>query len=69
MCILYVQGAFILVGNNHFGYPLLIFMALGVFMYAVWRFWEGVTGQGSDDNFGKFKNFFKYRLSPFVSVT
>lgn len=61
------QGAFILVGNNQFGYPLLIFMALGVFMYAGWRFWEGVTGQGSDDTFGKFKNFFKYRLSPFVS--
>lgn len=61
------QGAFILVGNNQFGYPLLIVMALTVYMYACWRFWEGVTGQGSDDAFGKFKNFFKYRLSPLVS--
>ncbi|KAL0022300.1 hypothetical protein WJX79_007413 [Trebouxia sp. C0005] len=61
------QGAFILVGNNQFGYPLLIVMALTVYMYACWRFWEGITGQGSDDAFGKFKNFFKYRLSPLVS--
>lgn len=61
------QGAFILVGNNQFGYPLLIVMAITVFMYACWRFWEGITGQGSDDAFGKFKNFFKYRLSPLVS--
>jgi len=38
-------------------------------MYACWRFWEGITGQGSDDAFGKFKNFFKYRLSPLVSVS
>lgn len=61
------QGAFILVGNNQFGYPLLIVMAMTVYMYACWRFWEGTTGQGSDDAFGKFKNFFKYRLSPLVS--
>ncbi|DBB00742.1 hypothetical protein WJX77_001794 [Trebouxia sp. C0004] len=61
------QGAFILVGNNQFGYPLLIVMALTVYMYACWRFWEGITGQGSDDAFGTFKNFFKYRLSPLVS--
>jgi len=44
-------------------------MALTVYMYACWRFWEGITGQGSDDAFGKFKNFFKYRLSPLVSVS
>ena len=64
-----LQGAFILVGNNQFGYPLLIVMVLTVYMYACWRFWEGITGQGSDDAFGKFKNFFKYRLSPLVSVS
>ena len=63
-----VQGAFILLGNNNFGYPLLIVMAMSVFMYVCWRFWEGVTGQGSDDAFGPSKNFFKYRLSPVVSV-
>ena len=64
-----VQGAFILVGNNDAGYPLLLVMAMTVYMYAVWRFWEGITGQGSDDAFGPFKNFFKYRLSPLVSVS
>lgn len=63
-----LQGAFILVGNNQFGYPLLIVMAVTVYMYVCWRLWEGITGQGSDDAFGKFKNFFKYRLSPLVSV-
>ena len=64
-----MQGAFILVGNNSFGYPLLVVMAVGVFTYAAWRFWEGITGQGSDDAFGPFKNFFRYRLSPLVSVS
>lgn len=64
-----MQGAFILVGNNSFGYPLLVVMAIGVFTYAAWRFWEGITGQGSDDAFGPFKNFFRYRLSPLVSVS
>lgn len=64
-----MQGAFILVGNNAFGYPLLVVMAVGVFTYAAWRFWEGITGQGSDDAFGPFKNFFRYRLSPVVSVS
>lgn len=64
-----MQGAFILVGNNSFGYPLLVVMAVGVFTYAAWRFWEGITGQGSDDAFGPFKNFFRYRLSPMVSVS
>ena len=63
-----VQGAFILVGNNSFGYPLLVVMAVGVLIYACWRFWEGITGQGSDDAFGPFKNFFRYRLSPIISV-
>jgi hypothetical protein len=29
--------------------------------------WEAVTGQGSDKSFSKKKNFFRYRLSPFVS--
>lgn len=31
------------------------------------RMWEAITGQGSDASFGKKKNFFRYRLSPFVS--
>jgi hypothetical protein len=29
--------------------------------------WEAFTGQGSDKSFSKKKNFFRYRLSPFVS--
>lgn len=29
--------------------------------------WEAITGQGSDASFSKKKNFFRYRLSPFVS--
>ncbi|KAL3162117.1 hypothetical protein ABBQ32_009829 [Trebouxia sp. C0010 RCD-2024] len=61
------QGAFILLGNNDFGYPLLVVMAVSVYMYVCWRFWEGITGQGSDHAFGPMKNFFKYRLSPVVS--
>ena len=56
-------------GNNSFGYPLLVVMAVGVLTYACWRFWEGITGQGSDDAFGPYKNFFRYRLSPCVSVS
>lgn len=32
-----------------------------------YRFWEAITGQGSDASFSKKKNFFRYRLSPFVS--
>ena len=63
-----LQGAFILGRNNSVGYPLLDIMAVGVLIYACWRFWEGITGQGSDDAFGPFKNFFRYRLSPLVSV-
>lgn len=29
--------------------------------------WEAISGQGCDATFGKKKNFFRYRLSPFVS--
>jgi hypothetical protein len=29
--------------------------------------WEAITGQGSDTSFSKKNNFFRYRLSPFVS--
>lgn len=29
--------------------------------------WEAITGQGSDASFSKKKNFFRYRLSPFIS--
>ena len=61
------QGAFILVGSNTIGIPLLVVMAVALITYCIWRFWEAVTGQGADAAFGNLKNFFRYRLSPFVS--
>jgi hypothetical protein len=42
-------------------------MAVGLCLYIIWRMWEALTGQGSDASFSKKKNFFRYRLSPFVS--
>ncbi|KAK9814923.1 hypothetical protein WJX73_002151 [Symbiochloris irregularis] len=61
------QGAFILVGSNTIGVPLLVVMAIALICYCMWRFWEAITGQGADASFGNLKNFFRYRLSPFVS--
>ena len=63
-----LQGAFILVGNSTAGVGYLIVMAVGVLLYSCWRYWEGITGQGSDASFGPYKNFFSYRLSSLVSV-
>ncbi|KAG0953189.1 hypothetical protein G6F57_001617 [Rhizopus arrhizus] len=62
------QGAFLLLGGiPSVGRPILIVMAVGLCLYIIWRFWEAITGQGSDASFSKKKNFFRYRLSPFVS--
>eukprot|EP00891_Asterochloris_glomerata_P000569 jgi/Astpho2/569/Aster-04424 len=61
------QGAFILVGNSTAGVGYLVVMAVGVLLYSCWRYWEGITGQGSDASFGPYKNFFRYRLSSLVS--
>ncbi|KAI8912300.1 hypothetical protein DFJ77DRAFT_467688 [Powellomyces hirtus] len=61
------QGVFVLVGDNNVGIPLLVIMAIALAFYVVWRWWEAFTGQGSDASFSKKKNFFKYRVSPFVS--
>ncbi|KAI9269947.1 hypothetical protein BY458DRAFT_475138 [Sporodiniella umbellata] len=62
------QGAFLLLGGiPAIGRSILIVMAVGLCLYIIWRFWEAVTGQGSDASFSKKKNFFRYRLSPFVS--
>lgn len=63
-----LQGAFILVGNSTAGVGYLVVMAVGVLLYSCWRYWEGITGQGSDASFGPYKNFFRYRLSSLVSV-
>lgn len=63
------QGVFILFGSfpNGSGHILLISLLAGVCIYALWRFWEGLSGQGYDANFSKKKNFFRYRLSPLAS--
>ncbi|KAG2195641.1 hypothetical protein INT46_006311 [Mucor plumbeus] len=62
------QGAFLLLGGiPSIGRSILIVMAVGLVLYIIWRMWEAITGQGSDATFGKKKNFFRYRLSPFVS--
>ncbi|KAG1456683.1 hypothetical protein G6F56_006776 [Rhizopus delemar] len=62
------QGAFLLLGGiPSIGRSVLIVMAIGLCLYIIWRFWEAITGQGSDASFGRKKNFFRYRLSPFVS--
>ncbi|KAJ1968440.1 hypothetical protein H4R35_006426 [Dimargaris xerosporica] len=62
------QGAFLLIGSaGPVAIPLLLVMAVGLAFYIVWRFWEAFTGQGADQTFSSLKNFFKYRLSPFVS--
>ncbi|KAK9830232.1 hypothetical protein WJX72_010471 [[Myrmecia] bisecta] len=61
------QGAFILVGSNQIGIPLLVVLAVGLATYSTWRYWEAITGQGADAEFSNFQNFFRYRLSPFVS--
>ncbi|KAI9485447.1 MAG: hypothetical protein EXX96DRAFT_8882 [Benjaminiella poitrasii] len=62
------QGAFLLLGGiPSIGRSILIVMAVGLVLYIIWRFWEAITGQGSDASFSAKKNFFRYRLSPFVS--
>ncbi|OAD77665.1 hypothetical protein PHYBLDRAFT_141535 [Phycomyces blakesleeanus NRRL 1555(-)] len=62
------QGAFLLLGGiPAVGRPILVIMAIGLITYIIWRFWEAITGQGQDINMGKKGNFFRYRLSPFVS--
>ena len=65
VCLL--QGAFILVGSSTIGVPLLVLLAVALLTYCTWRFWEGCTGQGSDNANGNMRNFFRYRLSPVVS--
>ncbi|KAI9009758.1 hypothetical protein BC832DRAFT_385904 [Gaertneriomyces semiglobifer] len=62
------QGAFVLIGQFPAGPALLVCMLLALWCYAIWRLWECVTFQGADATFGKYRNFFAYRLSPFVSA-
>lgn len=62
-----LQGAFILVGSNTIGVPLLILLVIALLTYCLWRLWEGCVGQGSDAANSNARNFFRYRLSPIVS--
>eukprot|EP00877_Chromochloris_zofingiensis_P010483 jgi/Chrzof1/5689/Cz16g11230.t1 len=62
------QGAFILLDTTAgIGTGLLIVLAICLLSYILWRFWEALSGQGYDSHFSPAKNFFKYRISPFVS--
>ncbi len=62
------QGAFLFLASQpKVGRVLLIIMLTGVITYAIWRLWEGITGQGYQPSFGRWKNFFRFRLSPIVS--
>lgn len=46
---------------------IFILLCAALICYVAWRWWEAFTFQGADATFGPFKNFFGYRLSPFVS--
>ncbi|EPB81035.1 hypothetical protein HMPREF1544_12272 [Mucor circinelloides 1006PhL] len=61
------MGAFVFLGLFSIGTPVLIVMFVGILFYSVWRFWEGLTGQGYDALRSHFGNFFRARLSPIVS--
>ncbi|KAI9011849.1 hypothetical protein CLU79DRAFT_771599 [Phycomyces nitens] len=62
------QGAFLLLGGiPYVGRPILVILAIGLLTYIIWRFWEAITSQGADAKMSKPANFFRYRLSPFVS--
>lgn len=64
------QGVFILLESTPTGASefLLICMLLGVIVYAIWRYWEGLTGQGYDPTYSNKKNFLKFRLIPLGSA-
>jgi hypothetical protein len=63
------QGVFIFIGStpNHVGDILLLIVLIGIFFYVHWRFVEAFVGQGETDQLRARQNFFRYRLSPFVS--
>lgn len=61
------QGVFVLIGKGAAGIYILIIMAAALATYIIWRFWEGITAQGSHPCYTPFKNFFTFRLSPLVS--
>lgn len=65
------QGVFIFLGSppNGLGTVLMIIVLIGILLYVTWRYIETVFKQGSTPQLSKWQNFFRYRLSPFVSGT
>ncbi|WIA33283.1 hypothetical protein OEZ86_006424 [Tetradesmus obliquus] len=63
------QGAFVLLGTTPggAGIAVLLVMMVALLCYIAWRFGEAFLGQGYDRSFSSKKNFFKFRVSPFVS--
>lgn len=63
------QGVFVFIGSSPdvTGDILLLVMLIGVILYVHWRFVEAFTGQGTTRQLNRWQNFFRYRLSPFVS--
>lgn len=64
------QGVFIFISSspNGFSHIALIALLCGLIFYAIWRVWEGISGQGYTPQFSRWKNFFRYRLSPLASA-
>ncbi|KAF6251191.1 hypothetical protein COO60DRAFT_1562294 [Scenedesmus sp. NREL 46B-D3] len=62
-------GAFVLLGTAPGGgdVAMLLVMMVALVCYITWRFSEALLGQGYDAGFSNKKNFFKFRVSPFVS--
>ena len=59
------QGVFDFIGAYSI---ILVYIAFGgILVYAAWRIWEGLFGQGYNIHMSPKKNFFRYRLSPIVS--
>ena len=65
------QGVFIFLGATPAGWgiAILIVVLAGVVLYSLWRYTEAIMGQGYSSEFSTPKNFFRYRLSPFISGT
>ncbi|KAI8822179.1 uncharacterized protein EV422DRAFT_494969 [Fimicolochytrium jonesii] len=61
------KGAFVLIGDAPSGSGALFILLLALWCYSIWRFWECFTYRGRDATFSATKNFFRFRLSPFVS--
>lgn len=61
------QAVFVLVGSFPVGNVWLSALALGVAVYALWRFVEGLLGQGYSPDASAASNIFRYRVSPLTS--